>query len=156
MSKTHEFVVYFDGACGPVNPGSPMGFGATIDLNGQRLTQVVGHVPADGDNSNNVAEYLGFTAAVQKLIIFTQAAQAEGSEAISVKFIGDSNMVIQQMAGKWKVKKGNKYTQYAEKARTLLEVLRKTAKLEFEWIDRNNNKEADKLSKEGLDGKNEG
>jgi hypothetical protein len=64
-----SFAAYFDGACGPHNPGGTASFGAVIFENGEpvwKCSEI--YVPEQGherDTSNNIAEYAGFNAVLE-------------------------------------------------------------------------------------------
>lgn len=95
-------------------------------------------VPAARNNSNNVAEYLALIAILERQI-------EVGLTAAPILIHGDSNLVMQQMFGRWKIKQGR----YVEHAKTLLASFTKASGL---WIPRRRNAEADDLSKEALRG----
>jgi ribonuclease HI len=89
-----EVVVYFDGGARG-NPG-PAAIGAVVldpsHVPPARLAAVSERI---GDATNNVAEY-------RALIAGLEAAAATPSRAVKVR--GDSKLVIEQVAGRWKVK----------------------------------------------------
>lgn len=89
--------------------------------------------------SNNVAEYAGFIA------VLGWFAERDLFDA-DIRILGDSNLVIQQMFGRWRIKKGL-YAPLAYRAR---ELLAKFTKIRGEWIPRDLNDIADKLSKAAL------
>ena len=138
--------VWFDGACGPKNPGGHAGCGFVIKKTVEyfsndtdiitRQSQYVGFGPA---MSNNVAEYAAVTGAMACLI----GAKLHNEETI---FYGDSQLVIMQMKGEWKAKKGL-YLPWHKAAQRLLE---KFENCEFIWIPREQNEEADELSKKAI------
>lgn len=133
---------YFDGACEPKNPGGNMGIGAYIMVDKERVYEYSNHIPASRDNSNNVAEYL----ALEKVLEFLQTNSFR-DEVIFIK--GDSNLVVQQMAGNWRIKQG-RYKETALRCQRLAIEIRTRHKLIFKWIPREENKEADLLSKNTL------
>jgi ribonuclease HI len=64
-----------------------------------------------------------------------------------VKIRSDSQLVINQLKGKWRVKDGN-YVPYYEEAAEALQLLSHRAKsVQLYWIPREKNNEADTLSK---------
>ena len=89
--------------------------------------------------SNNVAEYAGLIAVLERFIE-QELCDAE----IVVK--GDSMLVINQMFGTWKIKNGL-YTPLAKQARELLGGF---TTIKGEWIQRDRNDVADGLSKAAL------
>jgi ribonuclease HI len=133
------YIAFFDGCCEPRNPGGTAGYGAVIFKNGDLVWQTSGMIPASPQTSNNVAEYLAFTAILDWFI-----ERGLTSELILVK--GDSNLVIQQCFGSWKIKGGF----YAEYARAAREKVKKFRALHGTWIGREHNSIADELSKAEL------
>ena len=128
-----EYVMNFDG-CSKGNPG-PAGAGAVIYQNG---IEIWGSCEFVGKKeTNNMAEYAG-------LIIGMKEAVHRNIRKIAIK--GDSQLVIKQMRGEYKVKSEN-----------LLESFAQAKKLEkdfdvitYDHVYRNENKRADELSNDGL------
>jgi ribonuclease HI len=143
-SKSMKINCYFDGCCEPVNPGGTASYGAVI-FDGKKRIWDCSKIffPQKGkekETSNNVAEYSGFIAILEYLL----ENNLDGNKII---IHGDSNLVIQQMLGKWKIKKGY-YVPFAYKARELLGKFKKQPTLV--WIPREKNDIADELSKAEL------
>ena len=89
-----EVVVYFDGGARG-NPG-PAAIGAVVlDPSSAPPTRLAAVSERIGETTNNVAEY-------RALIAGLEAAAATPSRAVKVR--GDSKLVIEQVAGRWKVK----------------------------------------------------
>src|SRR5215831_16782417 len=133
---------WFDGACEPVNPGGTASYGVIIMQNGETLHECAAvYAPPDGgQTSNNVAEYAAFIAALEYLL-----DNALTSERVVIR--GDSNLVVQQMLGNWAIRKGA----YVPLARHAQQLLRKCpVQPELRWIPREENEEADRLSKAAL------
>ena len=125
---------YFDGGSRG-NPG-PAGWGAYIvDGNGAVLAELSG---ALGVATNNVAEYNGLIAALEWAV-------AQGLTELHVK--GDSQLLVEQMRGNYRVKNEGLIPLY-QKARTLVS---RIGKVSFEHVRREHNKEADRLSNDGMD-----
>ena len=131
-------VVHIDGLCEPVNPGGTATFGYVIrdDSRGvlARKSGIVGKGPA---MSSNVAEY----AALCEALEFLLTRKLEDS-VIEVR--SDSTLVVNQMSGNWKFRKGLYHEKYLEAVR----LCARFAKLRFRWIPREENEEADLLSRE--------
>lgn len=128
--------LYFDGSCEPVNPGGTMGFGTLIKRDGVRIFENSEAVAAAPGNTNNIAEYRAMIIGLQWLI------DNELNDA-PVAVFGDSNLVIQQMAGNWRAK-GGKYYPFYVKAKALREHF---SDISFTWIPRAENVECDELSR---------
>lgn len=139
---------FFDGCCEPKNPGGNMGMGAIVtDPCGEIYFEHSEMIPAAEENSNNVAEYLAFTALIDFLIKHIKDNELK---AASVCIKGDSNLVIQQMRGNWKIKAG-RYTEVAMYCKEkVVELAGLCESLELKWISRNENTATDYLSKKHL------
>lgn len=126
-----------------MNPGGTAAYGAVIFKDGQKIwSQSQIFLPMKGkekETSNNVAEYSGFLAILTTL----KGMKAEQEE---IHIYGDSNLVIQQMSGRWKIRQGY-YVPLALIARKLVV---KFPKLKLQWIPREENNLADELSKREL------
>jgi ribonuclease HI len=135
---------YFDGCCEPVNPGGTASYGAVVFVAKKRVWECSElFIPVPGrekETSNNVAEYSGFLAILEYLL-------ANSLDDHPVKIHGDSKLVIEQMQGNWRMKKGF-YLHVARKAMETLQRFRKQPKLI--WIPRDKNDIADELSKAEL------
>ena len=89
-----EVLVYFDGGARG-NPG-PAAIGAVVlDPSSTPPTRLAAASERIGETTNNVAEY-------RALIAGLEAAATTPSRAVKVR--GDSKLVIEQVAGRWKVK----------------------------------------------------
>ena len=131
--------IFTDGLSEPRNPGIGT-YGFVVYRDGKAVRRSHGF---DGDPvSNNHAEYAGLIEALKSVDEFTD-------EEILVK--SDSKMLVNQMLGQWKVSKKayNNKTEgsYAEKYLEARELARKFSRLRFEWIPREQNTEADELSR---------
>lgn len=135
---------YFDGCCEPVNPGGTASYGAVIFKNGERIWDCSEiFYPEQGKEkatSNNVAEYCGFLSILDFLIEHNLHAHA-------CTIYGDSKLVIEQMSGNWRIKKGF-YKPVALQAKETLAKFLVTPNLV--WIPREENGLADELSKAEL------
>ncbi|WP_188187169.1 bifunctional RNase H/acid phosphatase [Nonomuraea sp. SYSU D8015] len=133
---THYVIEADGGSRG--NPG-PAGYGAVVRdaADGQVLAEVA---EAIGVTTNNVAEYRGLIAGLTAVLRL-------GGEGASVAVRMDSKLVIEQMAGRWKVKHEG-LRPLALEAGALVRRLRVT---EWTWIPRERNQHADRLANEAMD-----
>lgn len=132
MHRDDAFIGYFDGAC---ELGYSAGYGFVIyDQNNNALIRGYGHVEM---TTNNIAEYTG-------LIRLMQKARELKIETIVIR--GDSQLVINQMTGKWSVRSSN----LLKPNKMAKELVSKFKKVTFEWVPRELNREADDLSKMGM------
>jgi len=134
------YSAYFDGGCEPNIPGGTASYGVIIMKDGETLCEISEiYTPEPGhenETSNNVAEYAGLIAVLEWFI------EHELSDA-KIIVRGDSMLVIEQMFGKWKIKKGE-YVPLALKAR---ELLKPFTNIQGQWIRREHNEVADGLAK---------
>jgi ribonuclease HI len=131
---------YFDGCCEPVNPGGTAAYGAVIFIDGVKVWEDSGiFYPAEGQTSNNIAEYSGFLA-----ILIYLFGKRLNDQPIEIR--GDSNLVIQQMFGSWRIKQGI----YVPLALECQRLLAKFSQIRGRWIPREANSLADELSKKKL------
>jgi ribonuclease HI len=134
------YTAYFDGAYRSTDQGVTAAYGAIIIQEGQTIWEDSKLVyPEQGDEyqtSNNVAEYCGLIAVLEYLINL-------GVQHEPIMVYGDSNLVIQQMFGSWKINEGF-YVPYALKAKKLCQLF---SNLSGQWIPREQNTVADALSK---------
>ncbi len=130
---------YFDGCCEPVNPNGTMGYGAYIVSENDEYKKSAS-LPAKRGNTNNIAEYLGLMMVLKLLTKKTDCI---------IKIYGDSNMVVRQMKGDWRIKEGA-YKPYAIEAKKLFEEISKENMVSIDWIPRDENTVADDLSKAHL------
>ena len=137
----NDYLAWFDGACGPVNPGGTATYGVMIkDQDGSILVWEHGFVGKGSAMSNNVAEYAGVLQILKYL-----STRPPGRVTIH----GDSNLVISQLNGKWRMRKGL-YLSTAKEAKALLAHLHKCGwQINLCWIPREQNEECDALSKKG-------
>lgn len=133
-----NIVCYFDGCCEPCNPGGTIGVGAIVNIDGQKALEHSESFPASKSNTNNIAEYLAFAKVLSFLI-------KNNLQNESVVIRGDSQMVVNQMSGKWRIKEGGYVTTAKRCEKALIEYF--PIKPKIEWIPRDQNDECDRLSK---------
>lgn len=133
------FRIEFDGGSRG-NPG-PAGFGVVIRA--ADGTDVLQYGKFISNATNNVAEYTGLITGL-KLVI-------EKFNARRAAVFGDSELVIKQMRGEYRVKNAGLKPLY-EQARALAEKLEQVT---FEHIYREENKLADKLYNKAIDKRGE-
>jgi ribonuclease HI len=130
----HRVVVNCDGAARG-NPG-PAGAGAVVtDPDGTVLVEIAEGL---GETTNNVAEY---TAAIRGL----EAAERLGADEVLLR--SDSQLMINQMTGRYRVKTAHLQPLH----RRVRELVGSFARVEFEHVPRERNVEADRLANKGVD-----
>jgi len=133
MSVNEEWVIHTDGGARG-NPG-PAAFAFTIERPGQPALEENGYL---GETTNNVAEY---TALVRAL---TRATDL-GGKCLVIN--SDSELLVQQMKGAYKVKHPNLQPLY----RQAVELCKQFDKVTFRHLRREYNSRADQLCNDALD-----
>ncbi|MGB3475462.1 MAG: bifunctional RNase H/acid phosphatase [Mycobacterium sp.] len=118
------------------NPG-PAGYGAVV-WSADRTSVLAEAKEAIGVATNNVAEYRGLVAGL------TEAARLGAAE---VGVFMDSKLVVEQMAGRWKVKHPDLITLH----RQARELASRFDHVRYSWIPREQNSHADRLANEAMD-----
>ena len=141
MIEDNEYNAWFDGACGPINPGGTATYGIMVkDQDGTVLLKEHGLVGQGSAMSNNLAEYAGVLQ-ILKYLSYRPLGR--------VTIHGDSKLVINQLNGRWRIRKGL-YLSIAVEAKELLAHLKGLGwQITCCWIPRERNKECDALSKKG-------
>lgn len=130
----NKIVMYSDGGARG-NPG-PAAIGVVIYEDGGREVQRIS--AAIGETTNNQAEY-------KALIEGLKAAASLGAESIVCHL--DSELVVKQMQGSYKVKEEGLKPLAAE----VIRLMSKFASIKFVHVPREKNKLADQLVNEALD-----
>jgi broad specificity phosphatase PhoE/ribonuclease HI len=118
------------------NPG-PAGFGSVV-WSADHAVVLAEAKQAIGSATNNVAEYRGLIAGL------TEAANLGATD---VEMVMDSKLVIEQMAGRWKVKHPELLVLNSE-ARALAA---RFERVSYRWVPRAQNSYADRLANEAMD-----
>ncbi len=132
--KDCEYLLYVDGAS-IGNPG-PSGIGAVIkDEKGKTIGEISQYI---GTATNNVAEYSALTSGLK-------AAKELGADKI--KILTDSELMVKQIEGSWRVK-DKKLKDLKKKADKILDSF---SSYKIIHINREKNREADRLAKRGAE-----
>ena len=136
-----ELTVWIDGACEPVNPGGVASYGLLVKDGDIVLLSEGGIVGRGPKFSNNVAEYCGLLALVGHCI-------SGRLDKLARHLIhSDSMLLVNLMSNKWRANSGL-YKPYH------LEAVDKISKhhlnFTYKWIPREENIDADHLSKKYL------
>lgn len=129
------FIVEADGGSRG-NPG--IAAGGAVVLDGATEEQIAEVGVYVGHATNNVAEYNGMIAGLQRAFEFNPEA------SIHVRM--DSKLVVEQMSGRWKIKHPDMAV-LASEARALIG----TRAVTFEWIPREKNSRADAAANKSMD-----
>jgi ribonuclease HI len=133
------FTIFADGGSRG-NPGNA-GSGAIVrDENGKVVATVSEFL---GHTTNNVAEYTGILKALEKLLAYVGDKARETEVVVKM----DSQLVVQQMNGVYKIKHPN----LKPLAARVQELTREFGSVSFAHVYREDNKEADKLANDAMD-----
>lgn len=137
MAKGKKIIIYTDGGS-KGNPG-PAAIGVMIELDGGPKT----YNEAIGQATNNVAEYRAVLFALHKL---KQLIGKERSKNADVEIRSDSELIVKQQKGMFKVKEPTLQSLFVE----LWNLRQDFGKVSFTLIPRGKNSAADKLVNEVL------
>lgn len=124
--------VYIDGLAQPRNPGVGT-YGYVVYDGEERVAE--GSGLAGRDVTSNYAEYTALAEALKRL----KELGLEGDVVVR----SDSKLLVGQMGEGWKVKGG----MYLEKLKEARDLLVEFGSVRFEWIPREQNEEADLLTR---------
>ena len=126
--KSKKIYLYTDGGSRG-NPG-PSGIGVVIlDSGRKKIKEVYKYI---GEATNNVAEYRALVSGLE---------EAMALKATDVIIHLDSELLVKQLSGEYKVKDANMKILFDES----LSLLKNFSSFEVKHIERRKNKEADKL-----------
>jgi ribonuclease HI len=144
--KWDNLELWFDGACEPVNPGGTASCGWIVyRVEGNEKERI-----ASGSNvvrrggplaTNNYAEWCGVGCGLRWML----DNMKDECHLAKLIVIGDSQLVLNQLSGKWKCKKPHLQA-LKRRVDEIIQQL-KFERVEVRWIPREQNKEADTLSK---------
>lgn len=129
-----KYILYTDGAARG-NPG-PAGAGAYICTeDGEVVAEIAEYL---GETTNNVAEYKGLIFGLRKLVEL-------GAKDIEVR--ADSELMVKQLKGEYRVKHPNLIPLYREAK----DLLKRIPSFTIKHVRREMNPDADRLSNEAID-----
>jgi len=131
--QTEQFIIYTDGGSRG-NPGPAAAAFILTDKNGHRLLARAFFI---GECTNNVAEYTAIIKALDA---------AKQLDAEDIKLFSDSELLVQQLLGKYKVKSDNLKPLF----RQAVDLLNGFKKWDVQHITRDKNKQADRLVNQAL------
>lgn len=137
----YKYLIYSDGGARG-NPG-PAAIGFIVQDAKGSVVKKQGEVI--GDATNNVAEYRAAIAALKKLRSLIGKTRAK---KVSVQVRMDSELVVRQLHGLYKVRDAFLKDLFLE----LKEACQSFGSVHFRHIPRSQNKEADRLVNDALDG----
>jgi ribonuclease HI len=128
-----QCTMYFDG-CSKNNPGEA-GIGVVVYNSNQEEIIIISQYI--GIKTNNEAEYIALIEGLKSLVI-------RGIKTVTI--FGDSQLVIKQVTGEYKVKSDNLLLLYKQ----VKDLIRNFDYIEFNHILRNKNKIADNLANSSI------
>lgn len=139
--EPHNVKVYFDGGYDRSTSESGLGVVIYYEQNGKsyRLRR---NASTTGLNSNNEAEYAALNLSIVELDLLNV-------HHLPVRFIGDSQVVINQMSGEWPAYEKD-LSNWADRIDEKLKEL--GIEPEYELVPRKENAEADRLASQALNG----
>lgn len=138
--ENREWLANCDGLCEPVNPGGTAAYGWLVQERGKTLAQGYAVIGSGPGMTNNVAEYHALIALLRWLL------QADRPENLSVTIRMDSQLVVNQVNGRWAVRSALLFPLFME-ACSLIRTLREKHRVHLIWVPREENVAADTLSR---------
>lgn len=140
VDDPHDITVFFDG--GFQKETNQAGLGVVIFFKqGKKKYRIRANERFDEMETNNEAEYAAFYYALTIL-------EDLGAHHLSCEFKGDSQGVLKQLEGEWPCYEDNRWLDRIEEKMKALGI-----KPKYTVIPRKDNKEADKLATQALQGK---
>jgi ribonuclease HI len=137
MSK--QYILSYDGACEPVNPGGVASYGYVIEFDGTEHISGKGVIGEGEGMTNNVAEYSG-------LIEGMKAASKMVKSGDKLEIRSDSQLAVRQMNGIYRVRSERIKPLYEKAQKLKLEFEKKGIRVHIIWVPREQNERADFLS----------
>lgn len=137
-------VIHFDGVClnnGQVNAEAAYGWFAVNNDTLERVGEGYQDI-SEPFMTNNVAEYYGLIRAVEWI--------ESAAGVASARVYGDSQLVINQVFGSWQCNKDHLRTLRDRALESLDRLRSRNVAVTGQWIPREQNAEADRLSNLGL------
>ncbi|WLD94657.1 reverse transcriptase-like protein [Alkalihalobacillus sp. AL-G] len=138
-TEPHNVTVYFDGGFDLESKKSGLGCAIYYDQSGKSF-RLRKNAFIEELDTNNEAEYAALHLGLQELELL-------GVHHLPVKFIGDSQVVINQLKGEWPCFE-EELSKWAERIESKLKQLGITP--DYELVSRKRNKEADQLASQAL------
>jgi len=133
-----KIICFIDGSCEPINPGGGMGIGVTVKQDNEPVRNYCRRYEPAPENSSNLAEYL----ALSFLLEIIKDLKPE-----FVLINSDSQILINQMSLRWKIKNGRYKDTAKDCLREIIKLQNNKISFKFQWIPRDENILADSLSK---------
>ncbi len=136
-SQGTDLIIYTDGVSRG-NPGDA-GIGVILkDSSGKVIDEIGRYI---GIATNNIAEYSALVAALKSAV---------KHKARSIEIFSDSELMVKQMNGEYRVKDGDIAVLFKEAQTFLKKVKGQGSRVVFTHIPREENKEADKLANKAV------
>jgi len=138
--KSDDIVeIWIDGSCAPINPEGTGSIGYVMTENGRVVARGSKVVGKGKGMTTNVAEYMALICALTDV-------KALGLEDAKIFVKSDSQLIVYQINGKYRIKEPSLRPYYREAKNLMISL---NAKLE--WIPREENEEADRLAREAYE-----
>lgn len=141
ISKPHQWTVFIDGAA----RGNPGKAGAGIYGLNHEGAIIVQEGLFLGEKTNNQAEYLALVLAIYYIKNHLESLPERN---VKITFVSDSELLIRQMSGIYKVK-----NPILKQMKTIIDTLLLSMKYSFKHVLREYNVQADALANLGVDKK---
>lgn len=138
----NNYTLKFDGSAWP-NPGGTAAYGYILFRGKQMINSGHGLIGSGPKVSNNMAEHFAAAKGLESFLKY-----CPNVKTANLNILGDSQLVINHLNGKWKLRPDKLYYEEGLKSTTLLNKIRKMGvKVTCNWIPREHNQDCDDLSK---------
>jgi len=141
--KEQLMVIKCDAACDNNSKFRLMGIGVAVWIDNARDTDF-DHKEMAGTGTNNIGEWIALVAGLKLAFAYVMSVNSN----VRIRIYSDSQIIIRQFNGVYEVKKDYHIDYYNEARRIYTSISDKVKRVD--WIPRQENKDADKLSKEAI------
>lgn len=136
--------IYFDGACKNIknSTNEPYGIGVSVHINSEISKEHSFFKGFKDGGTSNIAEWEACLHAFQK----AEELFLDIDDLVDIKIFSDSEVITKQFNGEYQIREP-RFLKYRNECIT---IQRKIKYGYINWISREFNKDADKLSKQGL------
>ena len=141
-----NYKLYFDGSCSPQNPGGTAKYGFALFREGHADPIELDHgtIGTGPGMTNNLAEFHALWHGMMAFYLDTR----DHVNGNTLNCIGDSKLVVNIMNKRWHATSDKAYYTAYDSANKLRNTLIKSGHVvNFKWIPREQNEQADDLSK---------
>ncbi len=139
--------IFFDGACDNNSKFKFMGIGAAVFVNDYYREDLSRYAMIGTSGTNNIAEWGALQMGLEIANDLVSSEEFSNVD-LSIRIYGDSQIIVSQFNGMYRIRQDH-FIPYYRKCRTLYFGVENVVK-SVDWIPRQQNTQADILSKKGI------